>query len=210
MLTPSQLSVTLKQFIAMPRETEWLEFKCDFQNPEEIGEYISALSNSAALHKKEAGFLIWGIADNIHEVVGTHFQPRQAKKGNEELENWLLRLLQPRIDFSIHEFDYDGKHIVLFEILISRRWWCRYVCPGGALYGLIGWARPVRVVHATGKCTRCAACVRVCPVGLNPMDDRMGRECDNCGLCVSNCKDKALNYGIRLSKKGGEASTISY
>ncbi len=37
MLTPSQLPVTLKQFIAMPRETEWLEFKCDFQNPEEIG-----------------------------------------------------------------------------------------------------------------------------------------------------------------------------
>lgn len=117
MLTPSQLPVTLKQFIAMPRETEWLEFKCDFQNPEEIGEYISALSNSAALHRKEAGFLIWGIADDTHEVVGTHFQPHQAKKGNEELENWLLRLLQPRINFSIHEFDYDGKHIVLFEIL---------------------------------------------------------------------------------------------
>jgi len=117
MLTPSQLPVTLKQFIAMPRETEWLEFKRNFQNPEEIGEYISALSNSAALHRKEAAFLIWGIADDTHEVVGTHFQPHQAKKGNEELENWLLRLLQPRIDFSIHEFDYDGKHIVLFEIL---------------------------------------------------------------------------------------------
>ncbi|MDL1981095.1 MAG: putative DNA binding domain-containing protein [Deltaproteobacteria bacterium] len=117
MLTPSQLLVTLKQFIVMQRETEWLEFKCDFQNQEEIGEYISALSNSAALHRKESGFLIWGIADDTHEVVGTHFQPRQAKKGNEELENWLLRLLQPRINFSIHEFDYDGKHIVLFEIL---------------------------------------------------------------------------------------------
>ena len=38
MLTSSQLPVTLKQLITMPKETEWLEFKCDFQNPEEIGE----------------------------------------------------------------------------------------------------------------------------------------------------------------------------
>jgi len=36
MLTSSQLPVTLKQFIAMPRETEWLEFKYDFQNQEKI------------------------------------------------------------------------------------------------------------------------------------------------------------------------------
>lgn len=119
MLTLSQLPVILKQFISMPKETEWLEFKCNFQNQEEIGEYISALSNSAALHKKESGFLVWGVKDVTHEVVGTHFQPRKAKKGNEELENWLFRLLQPRIDFSMHEFDYDGRRIVLFEILAA-------------------------------------------------------------------------------------------
>jgi len=67
---------------------------------------ISLRFPNAALHRKEAGFLVWGIADYTHEAVGTHFQPREAKKGNEELGNWLLRLLQPRIDFIIHEFDY--------------------------------------------------------------------------------------------------------
>lgn len=48
--------------------------------------------------------------------MGTLFKPRQNKKGNEELENWLGRLLQPRVDFRIHEFTHEGKPVVIFEI----------------------------------------------------------------------------------------------
>lgn len=88
--------------------------------------------------------------------------------------------------------------IVLVEITISRRWWCRYICPGGALYSLLSWRRPVRVVLDENACTRCTTCVEVCPVGLSPMENRMGAECDNCGLCVSHCDDKALDVKIRI------------
>jgi len=85
--------------------------------------------------------------------------------------------------------------IIVFELLISRRWWCRYICPGGALYGLLGALRPVRVKLRESKCTRCADCVAVCPVGLNPMENRMGIDCDSCGVCISSCHDDALGYG---------------
>lgn len=66
---------------------------------EMIGEYISALSNSAALHSKTNAYLIWGVDDETHEILGTTFAPSSTTKGNEALENWLLRLLKPRLRF---------------------------------------------------------------------------------------------------------------
>jgi len=89
--------------------------------------------------------------------------------------------------------------IAAFEVLVSRRWWCRYICPGGGLYILLGAFRPVRVKLIESKCTRCTDCVVVCPMGLNPMNNKMGAECDNCGECISHCDDKALAYGFAFS-----------
>jgi predicted HTH transcriptional regulator len=106
----------LKELRALDKETEWVEFKVNYEDPQEIGEYISALSNSAALCGKAAGFVVWGIDNNTHDVVGTKFRPSAAKKGNEELENWLLRLLSPRIHFQFHEFQLETSHIVILEI----------------------------------------------------------------------------------------------
>lgn len=115
-MTTTRLRETFEQLIKLPSETEWVEFKLNKADPKEIGEYISAISNATALHHKDAGYIVWGVRDQSHEVAGTRFRPRQAKVGNEELENWLVRLLNPRIHFTIHEFDYDNKPIVLFEI----------------------------------------------------------------------------------------------
>ena len=99
------------------QETEWVEFKHNFHSPEEIGERISALSNSACLWNKPYGYLIFGIDDTTHEVVGTTFKAKSHKKGNEELEMWLSLRLSPKIDFDIYEFDYcEGKHISLYRI----------------------------------------------------------------------------------------------
>lgn len=55
----------LDELIALPAETEWAEFKHNNKNPEEIGEYISALANSAAFVGKASGYLIWLISDNM-------------------------------------------------------------------------------------------------------------------------------------------------
>jgi predicted HTH transcriptional regulator len=111
-----QLQNILKELIGLPKETEWVEFKLNKADPQEIGEYISALSNSAALHGKPCSYIAWGIDDATRKIVGTTFQPRQTKVGNEELENWLLTQLDPRVNVRIQEGDFEGKHIVLFEI----------------------------------------------------------------------------------------------
>ncbi len=100
----------------LPRETAWVEFKENMASPEEVGEYLSALSNSAALNGKASAYLIWGIEDAAHNVVGTAFRPGVSKKGNENLENWLLRQLSPRLHFRFYEFQVEGRPLVLLEI----------------------------------------------------------------------------------------------
>lgn len=88
--------------------------------------------------------------------------------------------------------------IALFELLISRRWWCRYVCPGGAVYSLLGAYRAVRVRRAVQECTACAKCITACEMGLRPMVDQMGAECDNCGDCVKACPEGALGWVVSI------------
>ena len=106
--------------LLLPKETEWIEFKHNNSNPEEIGEYISALSNSAALLGKEAAYLLWGVEDGTKRLLGTSFAPRLAKVGNEELENWLHRSVHPHVDFAIHEWVHRGVNLVLFSIKPCR------------------------------------------------------------------------------------------
>jgi len=106
----------LKEIIAYTGENEWIEFKVNDYNPQEIGEYISALSNSACLHNKEYGYLIFGIENSSKEIVGTSFKPKQYKVGNEELENWIATQLKPRIDFSIIELNVSSKIVIIFKV----------------------------------------------------------------------------------------------
>jgi ATP-dependent DNA helicase RecG len=108
---------TLEDLIRLhKKETEWIEFKVNNEEPHIVGEYISALANSAVLHNVQKAYLVYGIEDSTLKIVGTDFQPKIAKKGNEELENWLHRLLEPSIDFTIYEFECDDKSISVFEI----------------------------------------------------------------------------------------------
>lgn len=116
MSAPELISL-LDRLCAQPTETEWLEFKDSHFDPHVIGEYLSALANSAALLGKPRAYLVFGVEDGTHRVVGTSFNPATAQgKGNQPLQLWLSLALQPNIGFEIHPFDYSGKHVVIFEI----------------------------------------------------------------------------------------------
>ena len=114
--TQEYLVGLVRELCKLPKETEWAEFKRNNSKLDEIGEYLSALANSAALCGKSKAYLLWGVDDQTHEILGTTFVPSQKKKGNEELENWLLRSLSPKIHFRFHEFEVDDKAVVLLEI----------------------------------------------------------------------------------------------
>jgi len=83
----SDLISLLEALVQLPRETEWVEFKVNNGHPDEAGEYISALANSAALHRKELAYIVWGVENGPHRIVGTSFRPKAERVGNEELES---------------------------------------------------------------------------------------------------------------------------
>ena len=68
----------------MGSEAEWVEFKRNNADPKIIGKNISALSNGGALHDRPFGYLIWGIDDDSHQVVGTDFSLEANGTGPQE------------------------------------------------------------------------------------------------------------------------------
>ncbi len=101
----------------LPKETEWVEFKHNNSRKEDIGEYLSALSNSAALLGKTSAYVIWGVEDGSNEILGTTFNPITQKVGNEELENWLLQRLNPKLHFQFRQVEVEpNKTVVILEI----------------------------------------------------------------------------------------------
>lgn len=92
-------------------ETPWLEFKHNNYNPEMIGKDISALANGATLHEKTCAYMIWGVNDTTHEIVGTDKNLQNIKKGNQELENWLRGLLSVNANFEFHNANVNNKNV---------------------------------------------------------------------------------------------------
>lgn len=117
-MTISELKNIVFELSQENKEQEWFEFKLNNKLDKlTIGEYISALSNGACLQNRDFGYLIWGINDKTHQIEGTNVSLKNAKVGNVGLEFWLNLNLNPKIDFSIHEFEYEpNKKICLIKI----------------------------------------------------------------------------------------------
>ena len=98
--------------------------------------------------------------------------------------------------------------LLTFEVFVSRRAWCRYVCPIGITYGLVGaLGSPLRVQYNIAGCHHEGDCRKVClvPHVLDvtirgralAMDTDIGADCTRCGLCIDICPTSSLNYTIK-------------
>lgn len=112
------LSNLIMQLVNSPNEHELVEFKHNFHSADEIGENLSALANSANLQNIEYAYLIFGIEDKTHSIIGTDFAPCKKKaKGNEDLFPWLSRLLNPKLAFKVDEVTIEsGLKVVLYTV----------------------------------------------------------------------------------------------
>lgn len=116
-MTRDELIALLDRLRALPDETPWVEFKRDRYEPQEIGEYLSALANSARLENELRGYLVFGIDDTTHNVVGTSLNPvREKGKGNQALLLWLMSGLEPNPGLDHYVLEDGGKRVVVFSV----------------------------------------------------------------------------------------------
>lgn len=79
--------------------------------------------------------------------------------------------------------------ILALASILVRNFWCRYLCPYGALLGLLSYASPVKVQRNAEACTGCLKCNRVCPNRLDVAASGrvISPECTACLECVEAC-----------------------
>ncbi|MDP2238514.1 MAG: NapH/MauN family ferredoxin-type protein [Bacteroidales bacterium] len=97
--------------------------------------------------------------------------------------------------------------VILFEVFVSKRFWCRYVCPIGTTYSFVGKLSPLSIKFDLDKCGYCLECQKVCLVPHELWFVQRGKatqnvhyagsDCTRYGLCVDVCPGNALTYAVR-------------
>ncbi|BDT70081.1 hypothetical protein os1_42730 [Comamonadaceae bacterium OS-1] len=110
----------LERLCALPCEGSTVEFKSNLDTSADIGQYLSALANAAALQGHERAWLVWGVTDGSHAINGTTFNPFLRKEGNQSLTMWLQHMTSPRADFQFHGLTLPQGQVVMLEIHPAR------------------------------------------------------------------------------------------
>lgn len=106
----------LESLCALPREADWVEFKQNQFDADSVGQYISALANSAMFHEKDHAYLVFGVRNADHEVVGTSVNIENERVGEDRFLFWLSKYLDPRVTVQHHRMLYKGKNVVILCI----------------------------------------------------------------------------------------------
>ncbi len=98
--------------------------------------------------------------------------------------------------------------VLILSSMLVQNFWCRYLCPYGALMGLASLLSPVKIRRDVYACIDCAKCARACPAGL-PVDRMVqirSAECSACMVCVAVCPAQdALQFALPPKKAATSA-----
>ncbi len=90
------------------------------------------------------------------------------------------------------QFTFGVILLLAVASLFIANFWCRYLCPYGALLGVLGFLSPVKIRRNLTTCTDCVACTRVCPAMIKVHKETIVRsdECMGCLACVDACPEE--------------------
>ncbi len=99
--------------------------------------------------------------------------------------------------------------LVVGSVLV-RDLWCRYLCPYGALLGVLGRLAPFKVTRDPSRCTDCRACTRVCPARLpvHRLQRVASVECTSCQDCVAVCPARGC-LAVRPTRAGSSGRWLT-
>lgn len=100
--------------------------------------------------------------------------------------------------------------LVLLSVAIQN-FWCRFLCPYGALLGIVSTLSPVKIRRDTTSCIDCAKCAKACPAHL-PVDKLVqvrSAECTGCMECVAVCPAQhALQFALPSRREVAQARSV--
>ena len=82
---------------------------------------------------------------------------------------------------------------VIVGCVLVHRFFCRVLCPLGAIYGLLNRCSFWQLKFSSQLCVDCGRCRKVCPLNLDPTKEFASVECVRCGRCVDACPSQALS-----------------
>lgn len=95
--------------------------------------------------------------------------------------------------------------VILFVLsIIIKNFWCRYLCPYGALLGFLSIFSPVKVTRNEETCTDCQKCTNVCPhlIQVHTLERVSSDECTGCAICVDACPEEdTLDFKVTKKSK---------
>lgn len=96
----------------------------------------------------------------------------------------------------ISKFSLTVITILALLSVIFRNFWCRYLCPYGALLGLVGLLSPIKIKRNISSCTDCNKCTKVCPNFIDVAKKKyvVSDECTSCMSCIDVCPVKDTLY----------------
>ncbi len=116
-MNAAELKALLDRLLALQVETEWVEFKEAKHNfgADDLGQYFSALSNEANLHRQPCAWLVFGVKDKPRQIVGSQF--RNTAASLQSLKQEVARELSPPLTFiEIFELARPEGRVLLFQI----------------------------------------------------------------------------------------------
>lgn len=143
------------------------------------------------------GFFIWAV---LIQMTPESIKAFMYSNYNKVADILMLRFFT---DISLFALTVVAALFVLS--LVVRGFWCRYLCPYGALLGLLGLISPTRIRRNAKSCIDCAACSRACPafIKVDTVKEVVSDECSGCMACVDSCPVKdtlTVHYGRKKNR----------
>lgn len=110
-----------------------------------------------------------------------------------------FRLLYPGTELGLYLY----VHVITLALTIAlailiSRFWCRYLCPMGAIAGAFNKVGLLNIRRDEERCKKCNACLEACIMEITKIEDiGASTDCILCGRCVESCPEKALSFTIK-------------